>query len=47
MNNIDSLMLKRMIVSAANNLQNNRRLIIDYNVFPVPASAALENWKAL
>ncbi len=36
MNNIDSLMLKRMIVSAANNLQNNRGLINDYNVFPVP-----------
>lgn len=36
MNNIDSLMLKRMIISAANNLQNNRGLINDYNVFPVP-----------
>ena len=36
MNNINSLMLKRMIVSAANNLQNNRGLINDYNVFPVP-----------
>ena len=36
MNSIDSLMLKSMIASASNNLQNNRRLINDYNVFPVP-----------
>ncbi len=36
MNKIDSLMLKRMIASAASNLQNNRGLINDYNVFPVP-----------
>lgn len=36
MNNINSEMLKGMIVSASNNLQNNRALINDYNVFPVP-----------
>jgi len=36
MNSIDSSVLKGMITSAANNLQNNRKLINDYNVFPVP-----------
>lgn len=34
--NIDGSMLKKMIASASNHLQNNRRLINDYNVFPVP-----------
>ena len=36
MNSIQSSVLKGMIASAANNLQNNRKLINDYNVFPVP-----------
>ena len=36
MNNINSEILRSMICSASNNLQNNRALINDYNVFPVP-----------
>lgn len=37
MNNIiDSTLLESMLLSAANNLQNNKKLINDYNVFPVP-----------
>lgn len=37
MNNIiDCKLLESMLLSAANNLQNNKKLINDYNVFPVP-----------
>lgn len=33
---IDGQMLKKMIISAANNLSNNRKTVDDLNVFPVP-----------
>lgn len=36
MSSINSEMLKSMVLSASNSLQNNRALINDYNVFPVP-----------
>ena len=36
MNIIDCTLLESMLLSAANNLQNNKKLINDYNVFPVP-----------
>ncbi len=36
MNNIDTSMLRLMIASAAANLKNNRKLIDDLNIFPVP-----------
>ena len=35
-NSIDCKLLESMLLSAANNLQNNKKLINDYNVFPVP-----------
>ena len=36
MNNLDISMLRLMIESAAANLRNNRKLIDDLNIFPVP-----------
>jgi len=36
MNNLDTSLLKLMISSAAANLKNNRKLIDDLNIFPVP-----------
>lgn len=36
MNNIDNNTLKLMLISGRANLENNRKLINDYNVFPVP-----------
>ena len=36
MNNFDINQLRLMIESAAANLKNNRQLIDDLNIFPVP-----------
>lgn len=36
MNNLDTSMLRLMIASASANLKNNRKLIDDLNIFPVP-----------
>ncbi len=36
MNNLDTSMLRLMIESASANLKNNRKLIDDLNIFPVP-----------
>ena len=36
MNNLDTLVLRMMIASASAHLKNNRKLIDDLNVFPVP-----------
>ena len=36
MNNIDSIMLGLMVKSAASHLKNNRKIVDDLNVFPVP-----------
>lgn len=33
---IDGVLLKSMIISGANNLQNNKKMVDDLNVFPVP-----------
>ncbi len=35
-NILDGKMLKQMIISAANNLSNNKKIVDDLNVFPVP-----------
>ena len=34
--NIDGPLLKKMILFAAKNLENNKKIVNDLNVFPVP-----------
>jgi len=33
---IDGILFKNMIISGSNNLENNKKMVDDLNVFPVP-----------